>query len=62
MINEEDLVNILMIDSLKETVKHYGLEGTLEAIDRVYPKNSKVHMKMKETFLKHFLKNNETFF
>lgn len=55
MINEEKLVNILVIESLQKTINHYGLEGTLEAIDRVYSKLSKINFLFKKCFFENFL-------
>jgi hypothetical protein len=48
MISNEQLVTILMEDALNRAVKEYGLEGSLEAIERIYPKDSKI----KKEFLK----------
>lgn len=56
MIDNEQLVKILAIDNLKRAVSHYGLEGTLEAIDRVYEKGTKLHTMMSETFNEVFLR------
>jgi hypothetical protein len=35
-ISEGELVDILIADSLTQQVKHYGIEGLEEAINRVY--------------------------
>lgn len=56
MIDAKELCNILIIDALEKAIEYYGLEGTLEAIDRVYPKDSKIHLLMKKSFFKNFLK------
>lgn len=45
-IGSEELVDLLCIDSLQRNVKHYGLEGLCEAIERVYTHNPEIKERM----------------
>lgn len=56
MIGNEELVKILAINNLKRAVDHYGLEGTIECIERVYDGQLKIKEYMLFTFNKTFLK------
>ncbi len=56
MIGQKELVKYLVIDSLKRAVDYYGLEGCMEAIDRVYEKGTPLHTTMKDTFNETFLR------
>lgn len=56
MIDNKQLVEILTIDNLKRTVQNYGLEGTVEAIERVYDCEPKLKEYMLSVFNKNFLR------
>lgn len=45
-MTEKEIVDLLIFDSLIRTIKSYGLEGTLEAISRVYDKMPIVKKRM----------------
>lgn len=56
MIDNKQLVEIFAIDNLKRTVQNYGLEGTVEAIERVYDCEPKLKEYMLSVFNKNFLR------
>lgn len=43
---------VLISESIIHAVKHYGIEGCKEAIQRVYPQGSKIRDKMLTVFHK----------
>ena len=51
-ITNKELADVLVKDSLIRTVKHYGLEGAIEAIHRVYctPNTAKIKAVMLRNF------------
>ena len=52
----DNLSEILIEESLRETIKHYGLEGTEDCIKRVYKNNSKAREVLLNAFYKRFKK------
>lgn len=39
-LTPEELADVLIYDNILKCIKQYGLEGTLECIERVYPNGS----------------------
>lgn len=54
MINKQNFIEILAFYNLKKAITYYGLEGALEAIDRVYPLNSNSNKLFKKIFSNYF--------
>lgn len=53
-----DYVKLMAIENLQKAIDAYGLEGTLECIERVYSHNEKAKNYLKKVFFEIFLKNN----
>lgn len=51
-----DIADILIYDAIRRTIFEYGLEGTLEAIDRVYKIDSMCNKRFKKIYFNYFLK------
>jgi len=54
-ISSEDLVDILVADSLIRNIKYYGLEGLKEAIERNYPHNPEIKNHMLKIYKRMYL-------
>lgn len=54
---EEKLVEVMIEYELRKAVSHYGLEGALEAIERVYshPSSYKILEHFRKTFKRIYL-------
>jgi hypothetical protein len=57
-LTPEELVDIMILQNIHKCIKQYGLEGTLECILRVYPKNSEISRKILKVFYSKFQKLN----
>lgn len=53
-----DVVKLMAIENLQKCIDAYGLEGTLECIERVYSNNEKAKNYLKKVFFEKFSKNN----
>ena len=49
-MNNKNLVDLLLVDSIKRALKKHGIEGTLEVIEKNYPFNCAIRHKMRETY------------
>jgi len=51
-MNEKELANMMLTESILNTVKFYGLEGAWEAFQRVYANMPTIRIKMQKEFKK----------